>query len=217
MLAVYYGVRRSEALGLSWGNVDFEHKEIRICQKAMEISRNGKKTVVINDTMKTESSRRTLPLIPDVEDILLKHKAKQEAYQKQFRKGYSQEHLGMVFVDQVGNLLKPNYVTTRFPKMLKKYGLRPIRYHDPRHTCASLLLGKNINMKLIQMWLGHSNMSTTVNIKNPHKIKQKSKQSEMYDKSLPTITILSVGFVCLIIHEFFILLFVIYIKNCYIL
>ncbi len=164
MLAAYYGVRRSEALGLSWENVDFERKEIRICQKAMEISRNGKKTVVISDTMKTESSRQTLPLIPDVEEILLKHKAKQEAYQKQFRKGYSQEHLGMVCVDQVGNLLKPNYVTTRFPKMLKKYGLRPIRYHDLRHTCASLLLGKNINMKVIQMWLGHSNMSTTADI-----------------------------------------------------
>ncbi len=59
----------------------------------METSRNGKKTVVISDTMKTESSRRTLPLIPDVEEILLKHKAKQEAYQKQFRKGYSQQYM----------------------------------------------------------------------------------------------------------------------------
>lgn len=62
----------------------------------------------------------------------------------------------MVCVDQMGNLLKPNYVTTRFPEVLKKYGLRPIRFHDLRHTCASLLVAKNINMKIIQVWLGRT-------------------------------------------------------------
>lgn len=164
VLAAYYGLRRSEALGLSWENVDFERKEIRICQKVTEIKEKGKYRLVISDEMKTDSSRRTLPLIPDVEEILLKHKAKQEKYQKQFRRGYSQKYLDMVCVDQMGNLLKPNYVTTRFPKILEKYGLRPIRFHDLRHTCASLLLGKNINMKVIQVWLGHSNMSTTADI-----------------------------------------------------
>ena len=164
VLAAYYGLRRSEALGLSWENVDFERKEIHICQKVMEIKEKGKHYLIISDDMKTESSRRTLPLIPDVEEILLKHKVKQEAYKKQFRRGYSQKYLDMVCVNQVGELLKPNYITTRFPDVLKKYGLRPIRFHDLRHTCASLLLGKNINMKVIQMWLGHSNMSTTADI-----------------------------------------------------
>ena len=114
--------------------------------------------------MKTEGSRRTLPLIPDVEEILLRHRKKQEGYRKQFRRGYSVKYLDMVCVDQMGNLLKPNYVTTRFPEVLKKYGLRPIRFHDLRHTCASLLVAKNINMKIIQVWLGHSNMSTTADI-----------------------------------------------------
>jgi integrase len=114
--------------------------------------------------MKTESSRRTLPLLPDVEEILLKHKAKQEAYQKQFRRGYSRKYLNMICVNQLGELLKPNYITARFPEVLKKYGLRSIRFHDLRHTCASLLVGQNINMKVIQIWLGHSNMSTTADI-----------------------------------------------------
>ena len=129
-------------------------------------TRKGKdKTrLIISDEMKTEGSRRTLPLIPDVEEILLRHKKRQEGYQKQFRRGYSVKYLDMVCVDQMGNLLKPNYVTTRFPEVLKKYGLRPIRFHDLRHTCASLLVAKNINMKIIQVWLGHSNMSTTADI-----------------------------------------------------
>lgn len=164
VLAAYYGVRRSEALGLSWSNVDFEKKEIRICKKAMYIKGKGVSRVVISEEMKTESSRRTLPLIPEVEEILLKHKEKQEEYRRQFRRGYSTKYLDMVCVNPLGELLKPNYVTTRFPELLEKYGLRPIRFHDLRHTCASLLLSKNINMKVIQMWLGHSNMSTTADI-----------------------------------------------------
>lgn len=67
-------------------------------------------------------------------------------------------------MDQIGNLLRPNYVTTRFSEVLKKYGLRPIRFHDLRHTCALLLVAKNINMKIIQVWLWHSNMSITADI-----------------------------------------------------
>lgn len=164
VLAAYYGVRRSEALGLSWSNVDFEKKEIRICKKVMQIKEKGAYRLEVSDKMKTESSRRTLPLIPEVEEILLRHKAKQEEYRRQFRRGYSTKHLDMVCVNPLGELLKPNYVTTRFPEVLEKYGLRPIRFHDLRHTCASLLLSKNINMKVIQMWLGHSNMSTTADI-----------------------------------------------------
>ena len=164
VLAAFYGLRRSEALGLSWDNIDFERKEIHICQKVMEIKQKDKSKLVISDEMKTEGSRRTLPLITDVEEILLRHRKKQEGYRKQFRRGYSVKYLDMVCVDQMGNLLKPNYVTTRFPEVLKKYGLRPIRFHDLRHTCASLLVAKNINMKIIQVWLGHSNMSTTADI-----------------------------------------------------
>ena len=78
------------------------------------------------ESLRAEGSRRTLPLIPDVEEILIRHKKKQEGNRKQFRRGYSVKYLDMVCVDQMGNLLKPNYVTTRFPEVLKKYGLRPI-------------------------------------------------------------------------------------------
>jgi integrase len=64
----------------------------------------------------------------------------------------------------MGNLIKPNYVTSRFPKILKKYGLRAIRFHDLRHSCASLLLANGVSLKDIQSWLGHSTISTTANI-----------------------------------------------------
>mgnify|MGYP001513794457 CR=1 FL=1 len=70
----------------------------------------------------------------------------------------------MVCVDPLGNLIRPNYISERFPKMLKKNGLPRIRFHDLRHTCASLLVSLDVNMKVIQKYLGHSNMSTTADI-----------------------------------------------------
>ena len=60
--------------------------------------------------------------------------------------------------------ISPNYISSAFPKLLEKNGLRKIRFHDLRHSCASLLLANNVPMKQIQEWLGHSDFSTTANI-----------------------------------------------------
>ena len=81
LLGVYYGLRRSEAVGLQWSSVDFETNQIRIDHKAYVLSQKGKVQVIISDEMKTDTSRRTLPLIPQVREALLEHKAKQEEYQ----------------------------------------------------------------------------------------------------------------------------------------
>ena len=70
----------------------------------------------------------------------------------------------MVCVDSMGVLFRSNYITAHFPLLLEQNGLRKIRFHDLRHTCASLLLSQNVNMKVIQMWLGHSSMKTTADI-----------------------------------------------------
>lgn len=74
---------------------------------------------------------------------------------------YNQEYLGYVFVDAMGNLIQPDSVTTGFPQLLKENGLRRIRFHDLRHSCASLLLKEGVPMKQIQEWLGHCDISTT--------------------------------------------------------
>ena len=67
-------------------------------------------------------------------------------------------------MDEIGNIIRPNYVSEQFPKLLEKNGLRPIRFHDLRHSCASLLLANGVPMKQIQEWLGHSDFSTTADI-----------------------------------------------------
>ena len=76
LLGVYYGLRRSEAVGLQWSSVDFETNQIRIDHKAYVLSQKGKVQVIISDEMKTDTSRRTLPLIPQVREVLLEHKKK---------------------------------------------------------------------------------------------------------------------------------------------
>ena len=64
----------------------------------------------------------------------------------------------------MGGLITPHYITQRFPEILEKHKLRRIRFHDLRHSCASLLLSNGVPMKQIQEWLGHSDFSTTANI-----------------------------------------------------
>ena len=107
---------------------------------------------------------RTLPLIPAVGIILLEEKEKQEMYRRLFKKSYCRDYLDYICVDQCGKLLRPNYVTEHFSWLIEKYGLRKVRFHDLRHTCASLLLSNGISMKQIQIWLGHSTFSTTADI-----------------------------------------------------
>ena len=114
--------------------------------------------------MKTKSCYRTLPVIPHIEEDLLAEKARQEKMRKTMRGSYSKEYTEYICVDALGRLITPQYVSNHFQVILKENGLRKIRFHDLRHTCASLLLANNIPMKMIQDWLGHSDMATTANI-----------------------------------------------------
>lgn len=132
--------------------------------KTFAVSIDGKKVLVQADRAKTKSSLRTLPLVPHIRDRLLMLKGQQDTYRRLCGKSYNREYLGYLCVDEIGNIIRPNYVSEQFPKLLEKNGLRPIRFHDLRHSCASLLLANGVPMKQIQEWLGHSDFSTTANI-----------------------------------------------------
>ena len=73
-------------------------------------------------------------------------------------------YLDYVYVNEMGELMKPNYLSEAFPKFLKNHGLRQIRFHDLRHSCATLLYANGVALKDIQEWLGHSDIATTSNI-----------------------------------------------------
>ena len=164
LLASFYGLRRSEVLGLKWDAIDFEANTLEVKHIVTQASIDGKKVLVQADRAKTKSSLRTLPLVPHIRDRLLMLKGQQDTYRRLCGKSYNREYLGYLCVDEIGNIIRPNYVSEQFPKLLEKNGLRPIRFHDLRHSCASLLLANGVPMKQIQEWLGHSDFSTTANI-----------------------------------------------------
>lgn len=85
-------------------------------------------------------------------------------------------------MDPLGGIIKPNFVTDHFRLLLEEHGLKKIRFHDLRHTCASLLLANGISMKQIQEWLGHSDFSTTANIYAHLEYDTKLQSAEMMAK-----------------------------------
>ncbi len=163
-LAAYYGLRRSEVLGIRWSAIDFEKGTLSINHKVTEGIVDGKVRLYTEDKLKTKSSFRTLPLIPPVRVLLEEQRVRQQKYRKLFKKSYCTDYLDYVCTDEMGKLFRPNYITDHFKLLLKQHGLRHIRFHDLRHSCASLLLSQGIPMKQIQEWLGHSTFATTADI-----------------------------------------------------
>lgn len=164
IVTAFYGLRRSEALGLKWSAVDFKNKTITVSHVVADAEDdNGKKYLIQRNRTKNKASCRTLPLIPQVEAALLKKKEMDEEYSRVCRRSYCKDYTSYIFIDELGRILKPDYVSRAFPNLLKKQGLRHIRFHDLRHSCASLLLNNGVGMKAIQEWLGHSHFSTTAN------------------------------------------------------
>ena len=164
LVAAFYGMRRGEVLGLKWDAIDFKRNTITVKRTVTSVNIDGKHTVIEQDSAKTKSSLRTLPLVSQFAAYFQTVMEAQTVNKKVCGKSYNKQYDGYVFVDEMGERMKPNYLTGTFSRILEKNGLRHIRFHDLRHSCASLLLANGVPMKQIQEWLGHSDFSTTANI-----------------------------------------------------
>jgi len=156
-ITAYYGLRRSEALGLQWNSIDFEKNMVHIRHTVVKVDK-----IVEKDKTKTASSYRSFPLIPEIREELLKEKARQSENRKLFKKEYYDSQY--IFVWDNGKPFSPDYVSHAFKKLLKKYDMPDIRFHDLRHSCASILLSKGFTLKDVQEWLGHADIEVTANI-----------------------------------------------------
>lgn len=163
MVSGTMGLRRSETLGVRWSRIDWEAKSLLLDTKVIEKKINGKKVPTPVEVMKNKSSKRTMA-IPDMAyDLLKEQKTRQEIYKEMFGKNYNHKFDDYVCVDPMGNLLKPSYVTDHFSLLLEKIGMRHIRFHDLRHTVASLLINNGVPLTHVSDYLGHADIKVTAN------------------------------------------------------
>lgn len=184
LVTAFYGLRRSEALGLKWDAIDFERNTITIKHIVTNAKIDGKCEIVCADRAKTKSSLRSLPLVSNIREKLLALREQQKENRRVCGNCYSKKYDGYVFVDAMGNIFNPRSVTANFSKLLEQNGLRHIRFHDLRHSCASLLLANDVPLKQIQEWLGHSDIGTTANIYSHLDYKSKITSANVMDNIL---------------------------------
>lgn len=184
LVAAFYGLRRGEVVGLKWDAIDFERDTITIKHIVTNAKIDGKCEIVCADRAKTKSSLRSLPLVSNIREKLLALREQQKENRRVCGNCYSKKYDGYVFVDAMGNIFNPRSVTANFSKLLEQNGLRHIRFHDLRHSCASLLLANDVPLKQIQEWLGHSDIGTTANIYSHLDYKSKITSANVMDNIL---------------------------------
>ena len=124
LVAAFYGFRRVEVLGLKWDAIDFERNTISVKRTVTTISADGKQWDIGQQSAKTKSSLRTLPLIGSLRDYFLQVKEAQELNKKVCGDCYNYEYDGYVFVDELGDLMKPDYLTAYFPSISKSTAVK---------------------------------------------------------------------------------------------
>lgn len=163
LIAAYYGLRRSEIIGLKWDAIDFYYKTITVKHTVTSTLVDGKTQLFYKDRGKSKKSYRTLPLMPTIEQALIILKEKQSDNRYHYKKRYSKDFLEYIFVDDLGNLTKPNNLSKMFKQIITENNLKKVRFHDLRHSCATLLRHEGVPLEDIQKWLGHSDIKTTEN------------------------------------------------------
>ena len=119
LFGAFYGLRRSEAIGLKWDAIDFDQNTITIRHTVTSCDLDGKRVLVASDTTKTKSSMRTLPLVPFMRERLLTLKEEQQENRRLCGRSYIKDYIEYVCVNEIGDQIKPHYVTESFPKLLK--------------------------------------------------------------------------------------------------
>jgi integrase len=156
-VALALGLRRGEALGLMWDDVDLVAGTLGV-RRSVQRTREGVRLL----ELKTKRSRRTVSLPLVAIRALQKHRIRQQG-EREGANGNWVEY-GLVFCSPLGAPLDPQLATRAFTRALRKAKLPHMRFHDLRHSCASLLLAQGLDLKVIQEVLGHSTITITANL-----------------------------------------------------
>ena len=157
LVTAVYGLRRSEVLGLQWDSVDFDNNMITIAHTVTKVSERVEK-----DKTKNKASHRSYPLLPDIKDVLMSIKSQENKNRSEFGLSYKENQFVFKWPD--GTPFNPDYITHHFSKLLKQNDLPHIRFHELRHSCASIMIVSGMTLKDVQEWLGHSRIDVTADI-----------------------------------------------------
>lgn len=155
VLALLCGLRRGEILGLQWENIDFYSGTIHLENNLVRA--NNK--VILKET-KTATGRRAVDISTNVVDVLKKIKKQKMHYKQLYGSSYHDNNFVCTWED--GRPFRPDYIPKAFAKILANADLPKIRFHDLRHTHASILLKSGVHPKVVQERLGHSSISITL-------------------------------------------------------
>jgi integrase len=158
VLALTTGMRRGEILALKWQDIDSKQNMLQV----RRIFSRAKGKRYVEAEPKTEKSRRSIVLPTIIVDLLKHHRTNQQIAKLQAGENW-QEH-DLVFCTALGTPLNPNKVLERFKTVLKKASLPDIRFHDLRHSAATMLFAMGVHPKVVQELLGHNQISMTMDI-----------------------------------------------------
>lgn len=149
------GLRRGEVCGLRWKDIDFESGTVSIVNNRVMVS--GR---VVENPPKTEFSERVLPLTDELVSALTSARKRQKV--ERHLAGEAYESGEYVVSDELGRPIRPDLVSAAWARMTVKAGVRKIRFHDARHTCATLMHLEGVPIAVISAWLGHTDASFTM-------------------------------------------------------
>ncbi len=151
------GLRRGEAIGLRWDDVDLVRGVLRISQQVVEL-----RGQLVVGQPKTRSGTRTVPLDLGTVDVLADHRQRQQREREAW--GSAWQDTRLVFTYEDGRMLRPEYVTRHFQSLARRARLPVIRFHGLRHTSASLALAAGVPMRVVSDRLGHSSTVITADL-----------------------------------------------------
>lgn len=161
-LSAVYGMRHSKVCGLRWEDVDFKNGIIYVRHKVLEAHLDGTHELVKTNSLKTEASRRAYEMNDKIKTMLLRRKQWIQDNQNLWGNCYEHQYEEYVFVFADGSLMTPDQVSDRFRRFIANHKLKKIRFHDLRHSCATMLLREGFTLQEIQSYLGHATYQTTL-------------------------------------------------------
>jgi integrase len=160
VLSLTCGLRMGESLGLRWSDIDFDKGTLRVNRQLQRMRKDGDRPGRLVFSEPKNASRRTIDLPQRAIEALRSHRKHQL---EEMQRASSYEDSDLVFATRKGTPLDAQNIVNRYFKpLLKRTGLAPIRWHDLRHTCATLLLGRGVHPKLVQHLLGHASITMTL-------------------------------------------------------